>query len=113
MSIIDQLKERVKGQEAEPQGMLITYPDLITLTVKEVNELCASRPEHAQSKLFASAVKDLPPTAEVHVERADVQAILENGESILEITVETVDNQKRRVARRKMVKAQIAAFSDE
>jgi len=75
----------------------------IQVTAGELLEACNSNPGHPVAKVYRDAVKESPPGQKLTVEKADLQALLEN----LRVTVETVVENGIRILR-KSVKQLVA-----
>ncbi len=104
---LDKLRKRIRSGEPAVEGMTIHYPDLVQLTAGELREACKVHPDHPLADEKLLSVADLPDDYNVICERADIQALLENGTSILEVTVEG----KRRISRKRFSAGLIPAPS--
>lgn len=105
MSKTDELLERINKMNSgevieEPAGVEVVENATIKLTVGQLATAAEANPEHPVAVATRKSVKTLNPSQEITMDRADVQALLENKEVVLDTKIETVEGEPRNVTRK-------------
>lgn len=79
---LDSLKQRLQGENSDsaPATMILHKSKTIKVTVKELREATDANPNHPAAKVFRKAIERLPEDKTVIVDRADLQALIDNAE---------------------------------
>lgn len=98
-STLDNLRKRLRTGTPPLEGVPIHYPNLVSITAGELREVCKQNPQHPLSGDKLASVSMYADNREVFCEYADIQAILDDGDSVFEVKVEN----GRRVSTKKFV----------
>jgi len=108
--IKDELKARLAtlndgGKEKPIAPMIIRDNPTIKVELSELKAAIDTNPDHPIAKSWAkTTLKKSPPGKPVHVERADLQAVLDDKDVAVKVTIEDGDDDMRvKVARKVLV----------
>lgn len=106
MDSIQSVLDRLEQGDVPVHRIHVKDGQTFTLKVKELLACCAKNPDHPHATVFRNAVAAHLPSDEVHVDRVDLEALLENKtvEIVSEQNVEIIDGGPKTVVTERKTK---------
>lgn len=87
-AVLDNFIERLQGKKIKHQPLIVRDGEHFEATVKEIRALVARNPKHPIAQVFANATLGQPETDKVVIDKADLEAVIDNREVIINSAVE-------------------------